>query len=98
MPARGRPKRNPTGKAPQIQIGLKKELYDALDKLGKANNIVNPRNGAGNRTRVIERLFAILPAFSQAKAVIEMSLEYLPPDELAIANSVLLKLEELEIE
>ena len=98
MPSKGTRKRNPKGKAPQAQMGLPKDLYDALDELGKANGIINPRNGQGNRTRAIERLFAILPVFSQAKAVIEMSLEYLPPDELAIAGSVLLKLEELEIE
>lgn len=46
----------------------------------------------------LDKLFAILPVFAQAKIVIEMSLEYLPKDKVAIAEAVLLKLEDLEIE
>ena len=98
MPSKGTRKRNPKGKAPQAQIGLSRELYDELERLGKANNIINPRNGDGNRTRVIERLFAQLPVFSQAKAVIEMSMEHLPPEKQAIAETVLMRLDDLEIE
>lgn len=97
MPAKGTCKRNPKGKAPQVQMGLSKELYNALDELGRANGIVNPRNGQGNRTRVIERLFAQLPVFSKAKVAIQMLLEGYPQAK-EYAESVLIDLEDLEIE
>jgi len=98
MPAKGTHKLNPRGKRPETQMALPNELYDKLDRLGRANGIINPRTGNGNRTKVIERLFAQLPVFSKAKAVIELCLEHLPPDKQAIAESVLLELEDLEIE
>lgn len=97
MPAKGTRKRNPKGKTPQVQMGLSKELYDELDKLGKASGIINPRNGNGNRTRVIEKLFAQLPVFSKAKAAIEMLLDGCPQAK-EYAESVLIELENLEIE
>lgn len=97
MPAKGTRKRNPKGKTPQAQMGLSKDLYDALDNLGRANGIVNPRNGQGNRTKVIERLFAQLPVFSKAKTAIEMLLSG-HPQAKEYAESVLIDLEGLEIE
>lgn len=97
MPAKGTRKRNPKGKAPQVQMGLSKKLYDALDSLGKVNGITNPRNGQGNRTKVIERLFAQLPVFSRAKVAIEMLLEGYPQAK-EYAEAVLIELEDLEIE
>ncbi|MBD0345970.1 MAG: hypothetical protein ICV63_14340 [Coleofasciculus sp. Co-bin14] len=97
MPAKGTKKKNPTGKRPQTQIGLPTELYDALDTLGRVNGIVNPRNGHGNRTKVIERLFAQLPVFSKAKIAIEILLEG-HPQAREYAEAILTELEDLEIE
>lgn len=54
MPARGTRKANPKGKAPQVQVGLNKELYDELERLAVAHDLINPRNGQGNRTKIIE--------------------------------------------
>lgn len=97
MPAKGTRKKKPKGKAPQAQLGLPIELYNALDALGRANKIINPRNGRGNRTKVIERLFAQLPVFGKAKTAIEM-LIYDHPQAKEYAKSVLIDLEDLEIE
>lgn len=97
MPAKGTSKRNPKGKAPQAQMGLSRELYDALDNLGRTNGIINPRNGQGNRTKVIEKLFAQLPVFSKAKTAIELLLSGHPQAQ-EYAESVLIDLEDLEIE
>lgn len=97
MPTKGTRKRNPKGKAPQVQMGLPIDIYDALAELGRVNGIINPRNGQGNRTRVIERLFAQLPVFSQAKVAIEMLLEN-HPQAKEYAESVLIDLEGLGIE
>lgn len=98
MPTKGSRKKNPKGKEVRHHVTLPAPLYDALEQLGTSNGIVNPRNGQGNRTRVIERLFAMLPVFSQAKCALELTLEYLPEKERAIAEAVILQLEELEIE
>lgn len=46
----------------------------------------------------IDKLFVMLPVFLQAKTIIEMSIEHLPEDKVAIAEAVLLELEDLEIE
>ena len=97
MPAKGTRKKNPKGKTPQVQIGLSKDLYDELDVLGRANGIINPRNGNGNRTKVIEKLFAQLPVFSRAKVAIEMLLEEHPQGR-EYAESALVELKNLEIE
>lgn len=97
MPAKGTRKRKPNP-TPSTHIKISIDLYDELEKVAKANGIINPRNGQGNRIKVIERLFAQLPVFSQAKAVVELSIEHLPPEKAAIAESILLKLEDLEIE
>lgn len=97
MPAKGTRKRNPQGKRPSTQMDLPNELYDALERVGKANNIINPRNGQGNRTKVIERLFAQLPVFSKAKTAIQMLLSD-HPNAKEYSEAVLIKLEDLEIE
>lgn len=97
MPAKGTRKQKPNP-TPSTHIKIPIDLYDELEKVAKANGIINPRNGQGNRIKVIERLFAQLPIFSQAKALIEMSVEHLPPEKAVIAELVLFKLEELEIE
>lgn len=54
--------------------------------------------GQGSLTDGIDRLFTLLPVFNQAKAVIEVAIEHLPDKEKAIAEMILLKLEDLEIE
>lgn len=97
MPAKGTKKKNPAGKQPRKPVDLPVGLYDAIDKLGRANGIINPRNGQGNRSQVIDRLLKILLIFSKAKAVIKTAIEHLPEKEKAIAESVLLDFEELEI-
>lgn len=97
MPAKGTRKRKPNP-TPSTHLKISIDLYDELEKVAKANGIINPRNGQGNRIKMIERLFAQLPIFSQAKALIGLSIEHLPPEKVAIAESVLLKLEDLEIE
>lgn len=97
VPAKGTCKRNPKGKRLETQMALPNELYDALEQLGKANGIVNPRNGQGNRTRVIEKLFAQLPVFSRAKVAIQMLLDG-HPQAKEYAEAALIDLEDLEIE
>jgi hypothetical protein len=97
MPAKGTRKKNPNP-TPSTHLKISLDLHDRLDKTGRANGIINPRNGQGNRHEVIERLFAQLPVFSRAKAVLELCIEHLPPDKQAIAESVLLELEDLDIE
>lgn len=97
MPAKGTRKKNPKGKQLRKPVDLPVGLYDAIDRLGRANGIVNPRNGQGNRSQVIARLLKILPVFSKAKAIIKTGIKYLPEKERATARSVLLELEELEI-
>lgn len=56
------------------------------------------RWGNGSLTDGIDQLFTMLPVFVQAKTVIELSTEHLPPEKRVIAEAVLFKLEELEIE
>lgn len=97
MPAKGTRKRNPKGKRPATKMEIPNELYDALERLGRTNGVLNPRNGQGNRTKVIERLFAQLPVFSRAKVAIEMLLSG-HPQAKEYAESVLIDLEDLQIE
>ncbi|HEY9598192.1 MAG TPA: hypothetical protein V6D33_11035 [Cyanophyceae cyanobacterium] len=96
MPTKGTHKLNPQP-TPSTHLKIPLTLYEGLERLGKVNGIINPRNGQGNRTRVIERLFAQLPVLGRAKVAIQMLLEGHPQGQ-EYAESVLIELEELEIE
>ena len=95
MPAKGTRKKKPAP-TPSTHIKVSLELHDRLERLGRVNGILNPRTGKGNRTQVIEKLFAQLPVFSQAKIAIEMLLAQHPKAQ-EYAETVLIKLEDLEI-
>lgn len=65
MPAKGTRKRNPKGKAPQVQMGLPKGLYEELERLAIVHNLINPRNGQGNRSKIIELATRAFKVFSR---------------------------------
>ena len=67
-------------------------------KIEEENELILRGLGSGSLTDGIDRLFAFLPVFSRAKAIIELSIEHLPPEKQQIAEAVLLELENLEIE
>lgn len=75
---------NKGGKRKQ-NVSLLPETWERAIALGKSSS-----DG-------IDKLFSMLPVFLQAKIIIEMSIEHLPEDKAAIAEEVLLKLEDLEI-
>lgn len=54
MPAKGTSKRNPSGKRPETQMALPNELYIEIERLAVVHELINPRNGKGNRTKLIE--------------------------------------------
>lgn len=71
---------------------------DRKIKITKEKEAIARDWGNGSLTDGIDKLFTILPVFSRAKAIIELALEHLPPEKQAIAEAVLLELEDLEIE
>jgi hypothetical protein len=54
MPAKGTRKLKPKGKRSETQMALPNELYDEIERLAVVHDLINPRNGKGNRTKLIE--------------------------------------------
>jgi hypothetical protein len=54
MPAKGTRKLKPKGKRSETQMALPNELYDEIERLAAVHDLINPRNGKGNRTKLIE--------------------------------------------
>lgn len=65
MPAKGTRKVNPKGKTPQVQMGLPKNLYEELERLAVVHDLINPRNGQGNRSKIIELATRAFRVFSR---------------------------------
>lgn len=53
MPAKGTKKRNPQTIA-RSSVFLPNDLYNEIERLAAIHGILNPRNGQGNRTKLIE--------------------------------------------
>ncbi len=65
MPAKGTAKLNPKGKRPGTQMEIPNELYNEWERLAISYNIINPRNGKGNRTKLIELATRAFKVFSR---------------------------------
>lgn len=66
MPSKGTQKKNPKGKHPTTQMALPNELYEEIERLAVMRDLINPRNGNGNRTKLIELAIDAFKAFSRS--------------------------------
>ena len=66
MPAKGTRKRNPKGKRPFTRMEIPDDLYEEIERLAVMRDLINPRNGNGNRTKLIELAINAFKAFSRS--------------------------------
>ena len=57
--------RAPKKKGPTKSLKLPKELYDKAEELAREMGLINPRNQAGNRTKVIELALRSIQVFGR---------------------------------
>lgn len=82
MPAKGTRKRNPKGKSPTTPMALPNDLYQEIERLAVMRGLINPRNGMGNRTKLIELAIDAFKAFSRSH-----------PDNLPYPQALIVEME-----
>jgi hypothetical protein len=66
MPAKGTRKINAKGKRPGTQMEIPNELYEEIERLASTHGLINPRNGKGNRTKLIELAVTAFKTFGRS--------------------------------
>lgn len=87
MPAKGTRKANPKGKRPETQMALPNDLYDEIERLAIAYDLINPRNGQGNRTKLIELVILSFKTFGRSY-----------PDAMPYPQSLIVEMEKAVLE
>ncbi len=65
-------KKKPKGITATKSLKLSKELYDKVEELAKEMGLINPRNKAGNRTKMIELAIRCVKVFGRHYHIGEM--------------------------
>lgn len=84
MPYKGTKKNSPNAKQKQ-RLNLETNLYDRIERLARSRGIINPRNGDGNRSKLIELAVDSFDLFSRTY-----------PESLPYPQEIIYLLDELE--